>query len=191
VPSGTLGLHWIAELSNGRSSLTPDVPVQNFVDENNGKAFNVGFYVRPEKIEGLQVGFSMYRDNLHPIDHPTVSEAIYTGHVAFVGQKLEWLNEAALVRHEIASEGEIFHNLTGYTQVSYLFGKTRPYFRYDYQNTSKEDPIFGEFGRHNAPSIGVARHISNYVVLKLQGSHFSERNAPATNLFTAQLAFTF
>src|SRR6202007_814458 len=37
VPSGTLGLHYVAEVANGRASRSPltDEPVQNEVDENN------------------------------------------------------------------------------------------------------------------------------------------------------------
>jgi hypothetical protein len=35
-----IGLHWIAEMSNGRSSAALGEPVQNFLSDKNHKAFN-------------------------------------------------------------------------------------------------------------------------------------------------------
>src|SRR5207248_2601980 len=37
VPSGKLGLHWVAEISNGRASDPLVAPIQNYADENNHK----------------------------------------------------------------------------------------------------------------------------------------------------------
>ena len=54
IPSGKLGLHWSADLANGRSSTNPDVPIQNFVDENNGKAVTVAVYARPDWLSGFR-----------------------------------------------------------------------------------------------------------------------------------------
>src|SRR5581483_7638069 len=49
IPSGKLGLHYVAEVSNGRTSRSPlDEPVQNVIDENNGKAYNLALYARPD-----------------------------------------------------------------------------------------------------------------------------------------------
>src|SRR5258705_9128931 len=38
INSGALGLRWVAEVSNGRSTSKEEAPIQNFVDEGNGKA---------------------------------------------------------------------------------------------------------------------------------------------------------
>jgi hypothetical protein len=51
---GSLGLHWVGELSNGLSAKNPEIPVQVFQDENNRKAFNFALYVRPERWNGFQ-----------------------------------------------------------------------------------------------------------------------------------------
>src|SRR5712692_10412368 len=67
IPSGEFGLHYVAELGNGRTSRSKLAEaVQNKVDENNGKAVNIAVFARPEAVRGLQVGFSFYHDNLTP-----------------------------------------------------------------------------------------------------------------------------
>ena len=50
VPSGSLGLHYVAEIGNGRASRTPltEEPVQNEIDDQNHKAYNLAVFARPE-----------------------------------------------------------------------------------------------------------------------------------------------
>jgi hypothetical protein len=191
IPASNLGLHWVAEVANGRSSLSPDIPLQNFVDEGNGKAVNLALYARPERIEGLQTGVSIYHDTLHPVNLPQVDQTIITVHAAYVTSKLEWLNEVAMVRQALKGQARVFHDPACYSQIAWTFGRTRPYFRYDYENIADSDPIFGSLGRHNGPTLGVARHLSNYVVLKLQYSRLAQRFVSSTNAFQSQLAFAF
>jgi hypothetical protein len=66
VPSGPLGLHYLAEVGNGRASHLGAEAVQSVVDENNGKAINLALFARPNAVRGLQVGFSEYHDTLRP-----------------------------------------------------------------------------------------------------------------------------
>ncbi len=189
IPSGQLGLHWVAEVANGRGEATGE-PIQNFVDENNGKAVNLALYARPEWLRGFQAGFSIYHDALHPTGLSKLEENIISTHAVYVGNKFEWLNEAAVVRHALPG-GPVFRTLTSYTQVSRAFGKYRPYFRYDYQNIPATEPILGALGRLNGPSIGVLRHLSSYVILKMQYGRLSERGLNTTNDAQAQLAVAF
>ena len=58
VPSGALGLHYVAEVGNGRASHLGAEAVQSVVDENNGKALNLALFARPNPVRGLQLGFS-------------------------------------------------------------------------------------------------------------------------------------
>jgi hypothetical protein len=191
IPSGSLGLHWVAEVANGRSSESGSVPVQNFVDQNKGKALNLAAYIHPDWLRGFQAGFSVYRDTLHP-SSDSIGETILTAHAVYVGSRLEWLNEGSLLRHDIQGGADrVFHSTTAYSQVAWAFGKTRPYVRYDYQNVPTAEPIFGLLGRRNGPSVGVSRHISEYVALKLQYGRLGQRETPTANGFTAQLALAF
>ena len=190
IPSGGLGLNWVAEVANGTSASNPQTPVQNFVDENNGKAVNFAFYARPDFLHGFQSGVSLYYDTLHPGFAPAMRQLIPSAHVVYVGNKLEWLNEIAMVRHAVLDSGPVFHTVTSYSQLSWAFGKMRPYFRYDYQNAAAGDPILGLLGRENGPSIGVAEHLSRFLVLKLQYGRFTEHNE-TTNTADGQIAVAF
>jgi hypothetical protein len=187
IPSGALGLHWVAEVSNGRAA--GEAPLQNFVDQNNGKAVNFAVYARPEWLHGFQTGFSVYRDTMHPDEVGPVKQHIYTAHVAYNGRRFEWLNEGSLVRHTF--EGHITDSTTGYSELAYAFGKVRPYFRYDYLNVPVSDVVFGEIGRRSGPSVGINYRASNYVGLKVQYGLLGLRQAPSANGFTAQLAIAF
>src|SRR5208282_4186426 len=63
--SGKLGLHWIAEMGNGRASNpAAEEPVQNLYSDRNYRAFNFADYIRPEWVQGLQIGGSFYHDRL-------------------------------------------------------------------------------------------------------------------------------
>ncbi len=188
---GALGLHWVAEVSNGRSATDEEAPIQNFVDESNGKAVNFALYAKPEALRGFQAGLSVYHDTMHPLDSFAINQNIFTGHAVYVGSRLEFLNEASILRHAVKNDGAVYRSLTGYTQLSYAFGKLRPFARYDYQNVPAADPVFGSAGRLNGPSIGINRHISNYVVLKLQYGRLSQRAHVSVNDLQAQLSLAF
>jgi hypothetical protein len=191
IPSGSLGLHWVAEVANGRSSTNPEVPLQNFVDEGNGKAIDFALYAQPEKLSGFRTGFSVYHDILHPHALPQIDQTIFTLHAVYVGSKLEFLNEGALLRHSLKDQSQVFYDPTIYSQFSWRFGKTRPYFRYDYENISANEPVFGSLGRRNGPSIGVNQHLSNYVILKVQYGRLFESSQGSTNTVQSQLSFAF
>lgn len=191
IPSGSLGLYWVAEVANGRSATNPEVPIQNFVDENNGKSVNLAVYARPDWAHGMQAGFSTYRDTMHPAGMNAIHQTIFTAHVAYAGSRLEWLNEMSVVRHALQESNEVYRSVTSYSQLAWAFGKTRPYVRFDYQNVPVGDPVFGILGRQCGPSFGVNRHLSNYVALKLQYGRLSRRDFSTANGFTGQLAFAF
>jgi hypothetical protein len=91
VPSGSLGLHYVAEVGNGRESRNPlvDEPVQNEVDDTNHKAFNLAVFARPEEVRGLQTDFSVYHDVLVPANAPRISETILAAHAVLIRPKYE------------------------------------------------------------------------------------------------------
>jgi hypothetical protein len=200
LPSGPLGLHWVAEVANGRASTSLTDPsgsvvdVQNFVDENNTKAVNFALMAAPPAWRGFQVGASFYRDRLRPEPLPDMSQHIMSAHLVFVRTNFEILNEAAIVRHAYVGSGHVWKSLTSYTQLSRKFGSYRPYFRYDYQNTPKTEPLFGRFGqmgRSDGPSVGVRYDLADYAGLKLQYGRLSQRDLGWTNDFQIQVAFAF
>lgn len=191
IPSGKLGLSYIAEVGNGRTSRSPLLqPVQNLVDENNHKDVNLQIFARPDAVPGLQVGFSTYRDVLFPLGQPKVGETIFDAYGVIVRPNFEWLNEAMLIRH--APLGSRVYDTPGfYTQISESFGPYRPFFRYQYINASSTEPIFPTVGLRTGPSAGLRYAVNDSVALKLQYDYTLLRRAQAVNSLALQVGFTF
>jgi hypothetical protein len=192
VPSGSLGLHYVVEVGNGRESRTPllEEPVQNIQDENNHKAVNVAVFARPTNVPGLQVGFSVYRDKLAPVMQPTIGETILAAHAVYSTTNFEWLNEAMVIQHT-PDGGHTFATPGWYSQISERFGAYRPYFRYQYINAGPFEPVFSDVGLRAGPSVGLRYDASESVALKLQYDYTSVRNQRAIQGLAAQVGFTF
>jgi len=191
IPSGSLGLHYIAEVGNGRESRNPiqEEPVQNIITDKNHKAFNVALFARPTKIPGLQFGFSAYRDLLLPANQP-VGETILATHAVFSTNNFEWLNEALVIRHTPVG-GRLFDTPAWYSQISRRWGSYRPYFRYQYINASSNEPIFPDISLRAGPQAGLRYDASESVALKLQYDYTALRNQRAVQGLEAQVGFTF
>ena len=193
IPSGSLGLHYVAEVGNGRESRNPlvDEPVQNEISDQNHKAFNLALFAKPEAIRGLQAGFSIYRDQLVPANLPKIGETILAAHAVLIRPAYEWLNEALLDRHAVFGTSLVSNTPGFYTQVSRQFDAFRPYFRYQYLNAASKEPVFPDVGLQYGPSVGLRFDASESVALKFQYDRTSLRNQPAVNGLTLQAGFTF
>lgn len=193
VPSGSLGLHYVAEVGNGRESRSPitEEPVQNIVDDSNSKAVNFELFARPTKIPGLQIGFSAYWDKLIPNTLPvSVGEKIFAAHAVYSTPNFEWLNEALVIRHT-PEGGHTYETPGWYSQISRRFGSYRPYFRYQYINASPNEPIFPDIALRAGPQAGLRYDASESVALKLQYDFTSLRNQHSVQGLEAQVGFTF
>jgi hypothetical protein len=192
IPSGPLGLHYVAEIGNGRTSRSPlEEPVQNEVDENNHKAFNLALLARPTGIHGLQLGFSGYHDLLTPAGSAPVNEDILAAHAVYMVPNFEWLNEALLIRHSPQGTSRVFNTPCFYSQISKRFGSYRPYFRYQYINAPNSEPIFPDVQLRAGPSAGIRYDPAESVALKFQYDYTSLRQQPGFSTLTLQLGFTF
>jgi hypothetical protein len=192
IPSGPLGLHYVAEVGNGRTSRSPLVEaVQNVVDENNHKAVNFAVFARPDAIRGLQAGFSVYRDLLAPQNSPRIGETIFAAHAVYSGLNFEWLNEALAIRHAPLGSSHVFDTPGFYTQISRRFGSYRPYFRYQYVNASQSEPVFSDVGLRHGPSVGVRYDFSEFAALKLQYDYTARGRGQAFHALALQAGFTF
>jgi hypothetical protein len=192
IPSGTLGLRYFAEIGNGRSVNSPgDRAVQTSNDENEGKAVNFGLLVRPDWAQGLQAGFSVYRDRLTPSGRADVSQTIMAAHAVFRNSNYEWLNEALLLRHAPAGGPRVFNSSAFYTQMAKRFGQLWPFFRYEYTNVPDDDPIYPTIGRRNGPTAGLRYDLTEFAAFKVQYDHMQRRRGKSLNELLLQLAFTF
>jgi hypothetical protein len=192
IPSGRLGLHYVAEVGNGRrSNSLADQPVQNVVDENNHKAVNFAIFARPEKVRGLQVGASAYRDVLYPANALKIGESIWDVYAIVERPKFEWLNEGLLIRHSPQGLAHVFNTPGFYTQLSRRFGSYRPYVRYQYVNASDQEPIFPRVGLRTGPTAGIRYDVNESVALKLQYDYTMLRREESNSALALQVGFTF
>lgn len=199
IPSGSLGLNYVAEIGNGRAHLSGLDPAQNFQDTNNGKSVNFALYSRPNWLTGLQTGFSIYHNYLTFSDNINHDELISTAYIVFTNSNYEFLNEAMLVRHTNTRSGApgVFHTPGFYTQFSRRFGKYRPYFRYAYVNAGVAEPIYGDpadgpiVGRRNGPTLGVRYDLNDHAAFKLQYDRLALRGQNSFDDLKAQFSFAF
>jgi hypothetical protein len=192
IPSGRLGLNYIAEIGNGRPARSPqNTTVQNRFDENNGKSFNLGLWSRPERFSGLQFGASFYHDHLLPQLPPRIQEDIPAVHAVYSTPQFEWFNEVVLIRHTLDNGGRSFNTPGWYTQVAHQWRRYRPYFRYQYVNASPIEPVIAYAGLQHGPSFGVRYDWSDYAALKLQYDRSFRRDIPDFDQLDLQMAFTF
>jgi len=177
IPSGKLGLNYVAQVGNGRSSDPLVEPVQNYVDDNSRKSVNFTLFARPDSIPGLQVGFSAYHDVLSTITSPRIDETIMDAYAVMIRSKFEWLNEALMIRHAPSGQ-HVFDTPAFYSQISERFGMYRPYLRYQYINASSQEPVFPQVGLRTGPSVGIRFDPTASVALKLQYDHTLLRRQP-------------
>jgi hypothetical protein len=192
IPSGSAGLHYVFELGNGQSSQSATAEAtQNSVDENDGKAVNLGIFAKPEILPGLQVGFSAHRDRLRPANAPFANQTTLAAHAVYQGQALEWLNEVIVVRSARPTSGLDTVTSGAYTQVSRQFATVRPYFRYQFVDAEVADVAFSALGHRHGPTVGLRYDLGKFAALKAQYERTIRRGLLDVNGFAGQLAFTF
>jgi hypothetical protein len=193
LPSGQLGLHYVAEVGNGRESRHPleNDPVENVIADQDHKAFNLALFARPESLHGFQAGVSVYRDVLIPQGSPKIGETIVSLHSVLIRPKYEFLAEAVLDRHAPEGNSTVFHTPGFYTQVSRQFGQYRPYFRYEYLNAPRNEPVFPDVGLRHGPLAGVRFDANESVAFKFQYNYTMLRDQPSVHELTGQVGFTF
>lgn len=186
-----LGLHWVAEVGNGRSSSPQASPVQNFLSDRNHKNFNLAAYITPEWLSGLQLGGSYYRDRMAPPGISPVEQQIESLYAVYITPRWESLTEGVLLNNRISGQSKTYRTPLAYTQISRKFGNFRPYVRYQYVNSPNNDPVNIYTGRYKGPSVGVRMDFTNYAAFKIQYNRLEQLNVLPLNGVDFQLAFTF
>jgi hypothetical protein len=192
IPSGKLGLNYIAEYGSS-DTVRPDINGRTVDDENNGNLVNVGVFVRPDAIPGLQVGASLYHDKISDFARgPSVrlGQTIANVHAVYVGRGIEFLNEGFLIRHAYEQHGPVYYTSAFYTQLSKAFGSFRPFVRYQYINANAQS-IFEDVDLREGPSFGVRYDFNDNLAFKTQLDHTVRKAEPDLNGLQLQLAFTF
>ena len=194
VPSGPLGLRYVAELGSGRAgqSSAAQAP-QPALSDNNTPSVNVALMMRPERWDGLQLGISLYRDRLTLQDttKQPIDEIVGGVYALYKTDAVELLGEWLGVRHR--SRGDDAANLSRgwYAQASRRFRTLRPYARYDYVDVPASNQLFAFLGRRRGPTGGVRWDFDALAAFKLQASHLEQTTRPTMNRVDAQVSFMF
>ncbi len=198
--SGSLNLHWVAEIGNGRGSDLGAAQVQNFVTDRNAKDVNFAAYIKPQWAPGLQVGGSYFIDRLYP---PTatgvyrVDQRVSSAYAVYNNGTYELLAEGVLLTNKAAGGSKTadgnktYDTPLWYVQASRKFHIYRPYFRYQFVNSPLADTVNVFNGRYQGPSVGLRVDVTAYAAFKLQYNRVDRGPLPAQNGFTAQMAFAF
>jgi hypothetical protein len=192
VPSGRLGLNYIAEYGSS-DTVRPDLKKNYTEDENNSNHVNIGLFARPESLPGLQIGASVYHDQISDLARgPNIrlGQTIVNGHVVYVRHGIELLNEGFLIRHVYEQSLTVFNMPAFYSQISKQFGHIRPFFRYQYINANPGS-VFEDVELRQGPSFGARYDFNDFVAFKAQLDHTLRKDEPALDGLHFQLAFTF
>jgi hypothetical protein len=194
VPSGKLGLHWFGEVGNGKQTfaLQAGPNPANVLADHTGKSTNVGFFIRPEGLTGLQAGFDWYQASLVPVQSllpgyglpgfpfPNVPnyyhQNIYVAHVVYITPTFEFMAEDGEIGDTPRGSNQALYTSGGYAQVSKAFGEIRPYFRYEWMNPNFRDPNDAWAGRWVGPLVGTRWDVNTFVALKAEFQHTDWRN---------------
>ena len=189
----SLGLHWIAEISNGHSADPNGAPVQNFSSDKTSKAYNFATYIKPIWAHGLQIGGSFFRDRMYLPDSGIrrIDQSISSAYVVYNNSVWEFLGEGVLLRNSMHATNRSFNTPLTYGQISRKFGSFRPYVRYQFVNAIASDPVNLYAGRYAGPSIGLRKDVTDYAAVKVQYNLLRQRLIPTANGLLVQMAFTF
>ena len=192
-PSGGLGLGYNVGVGNGRSRSISGGGDAG--DANNSRAWLVNVFARPDRLNGLQVGGSVYSDKISPAVGPNFRELITSAHVVWAKEKPEFLAEFANVRHRNTSTGRVFNSQAFYVQVGYLLPwweeRWKPYYRFEYINAPASEPILGVPDLVGSV-LGIRYEISDFAAFK--GEYKNTRRLtgqPRINAFVVQTSFAF
>jgi hypothetical protein len=212
IPSGHLGLHYVAEYGSSDTMRPYITGTGLFLDENNGNHTNVGIFITPDFVPELRIGASFYRDQISdlialslggedigtegvdgyvPSETARWNQTIVNGHVVYVTPKIEFLNEGFLIRQASIGPGETYDTPAFYSQLSRKFGHIRPFFRYQYFNASQQNVFYNDIGLRYGPSFGARYDFNEFWDFKAQLDHTIRRDLPNLSGLHLQLSGTF
>ena len=195
IASGQLNLGYNLEVGNGRDYAKEQVQVVS--DNNRGKSVNFAVNSRPSWAPGLELGTSLYRDQLN-LNGRKIGQYIFAGYGVYRIGRLETINEFVAIRHTRKEEAgtKVTHIPGFYSQWSYRTSPSlRPYFRYEFSNPSANDPLV-KFLTDNrqfqsAQVAGIRFDFAEFATLKFEARRISYRGLAAATRASVNLSFTF
>ncbi|MES1260479.1 MAG: hypothetical protein ABUS49_01995 [Acidobacteriota bacterium] len=188
-----LNLNYNAGIGNGRSSvLSRD---GDWGDVNNHKAWLGTVFIKPDKLFGLQVGASLYRDKIDAAGRPESREWIRSAHVVWNKENPEVIAEFFNISHQQPGTNLVTSNQAWYAQFAYRLPMAehwKPYYRYEYIHVPQSDAVFRGLNLGMSGStLGMRYDISSFSALKLEYRNQKRPGLPNANVVWAQTSFTF
>jgi hypothetical protein len=193
MPSGPLGLNYQVGMGNGRSSNIARAGDSG--DANNNRAWVVNLFSRPRHVYGLQVGGSLYGDEITTGTLPRTQELISSVHIVWVRETPEFLAEFANVHHRVPQTGQTFNSQGYYIQMAYRLPwfdkKWKPYYRFEHIHVPAGEPVL-QFPNFVASTLGMRYDITEFAAIKGEYRNFQRgTNQPRVNGAFLQTSFTF
>lgn len=195
IPSGGLGLNYNVGVGNGRSSVISRAGDAG--DSNNNRAWVANIFARPARIYGLQVGGSLYRDEITLLDGRNFREWISAAHVVWFKETPEFIAEFANVNHQDLQTSRTYNSQAFYVQVAdrlpWFEREWKPYYRFEYIHIPNGEPVFIATTQDLVGStLGVRYDITSYAAFKAEYRRTKHGvNEPYVNGAFFQTAFTF
>jgi hypothetical protein len=194
LPAGGLNLNYNFGLGNGRGQVLSRGG--DFSDINSNRAWLANAFIKPDSLYGLQLGGSVYRDLLNPLNGPVAREWIQSGHIVWQKETPEFIAEFANATHKPvngapASNSQAFYFQTAY-RLPWLQKLWKPYYRFEFIHVPRSDAIFRTVvPSFHASTVGLRYDITTFAAFKFEYRHYVRRDGPGIFGFFGQTSFTF
>lgn len=192
IPSGGAGLSYSVGVGNGRG--TSIGRPGDAGDNNDNRAWVANIYSRPQRLYGLQLGASVYRDKI-TLAGADFREWITSAHIVWTKETPELLAEFANVNHravltDVSTNSQAFYVQAGY-RLPWFERSVKPYYRFEYTHTPLSERVFTNQDLVGSIA-GVRYDLTNYAAFKMEYRN-SKRGIgePRVNGFFMQTDFTF
>ena len=194
VPLKGLNLNYNAGLGNGRGSVISRGGDAG--DNNNNRAWLVNLFAKPDRLFGLVVGGSVYRDKIILASGREFREWTTSGHIVWQKENPELIAEFANVNHQEAGRENTFNSQAYYVQVAYRLpwfeNLWKPYYRFEYIHIPRSDAVFLGIPNLAGSVVGLRYDISSFAAIKAE--YRNQRRLPGqprVNAGFLQTSFTF
>lgn len=192
LPATRLGIGYSAGVGNGRASLI--TRAGDAGDSNDHKAWVATLRSRPERINGLEAGLSLYRDRFRPERGAEMDEWITGAHVAWTVEAPELIAEFINVRHAMRATGSRYNSTAFYVQGAYRLpwhdARWKPYYRFDTIDAPLDEPVLGLLDVRTS-TVGVRYDVADFAAFKGEYRRTRRQQETRQNGFFLQTSFTF
>jgi hypothetical protein len=188
-----LNFNYNAGIGNGRSSVLSRSG--DFGDVNNNRAWLATAFIKPDRLYGLQVGGSVYRDKINATGRPETREWIESAHIVWNKENPEFIAEFFNINHRSPGSSTGVNSQAWYAQLAYRLpfaALWKPYYRYEYMHVPLADLVYrGVVSNLSSSTLGVRYDFSSFAAFKVEYRNQQRPGLPRINVAWAQTSFTF